>query len=208
MTDEERRGARDVSGDEESRGDAVSAAFAAMRRQAVRSGRAPRLGTAGPTPRRALAGRGVRIPGIVESPAPAAERRRRGRPTGKDGRALPRSRDVASVASILGREIRRRGWAAELASGWVTTHWDRLVGQRIAEHAAVEMLKDTTLFISCDSTAWATNLRLMQAKILEAIAAEVGDGLVTELKIFGPRAPSWRKGPLHVRGRGPRDTYG
>ena len=49
---------------------------------------------------------------------------------------------------------------------------------------------------------------MMQRQILQAIAGKVGPGIITELKIFGPKAPSWRKGPLHVKGRGPRDTYG
>ena len=48
----------------------------------------------------------------------------------------------------------------------------------------------------------------MQAQLLAKIAAAVGDGVVTALKITGPTAPSWRKGPLHISGRGPRDTYG
>jgi predicted nucleic acid-binding Zn ribbon protein len=51
-------------------------------------------------------------------------------------------------------------------------------------------------------------LRIIQAQVLAKIAAEVGDGVVTALKITGPVAPSWRKGPLHIAGRGPRDTYG
>jgi predicted nucleic acid-binding Zn ribbon protein len=62
--------------------------------------------------------------------------------------------------------------------------------------------------VSAESTAWATQLRLIQAQVLAKIAAEVGDGVVTTLKITGPVAPSWRKGPLHIAGRGPRDTYG
>ncbi|EUA43614.1 hypothetical protein I553_8692 [Mycobacterium xenopi 4042] len=64
------------------------------------------------------------------------------------------------------------------------------------------------LKISAESTAWATQLRIMQAQLLAKIAAAVGDGVVTSLKISGPAAPSWRKGPLHIAGRGPRDTYG
>jgi len=49
---------------------------------------------------------------------------------------------------------------------------------------------------------------MMQRQILQVIAEKVGPNIIVELKIFGPRAPSWRKGPLHVKGRGPRDTYG
>ena len=43
---------------------------------------------------------------------------------------------------------------------------------------------------------------------LDATAAAIGNGQVTSLRISGPKGPSWRKGERHVRGRGPRDTYG
>ena len=65
------------------------------------------------------------------------------------------------------------------------------------------------LTVEAESTAWATQLRMVQAQLLAKIAAAVGDGVVTSLKIVGPTAPTWRKGKLHiVPGRGPRDTYG
>lgn len=70
------------------------------------------------------------------------------------------------------------------------------------------MVKGSILFITCDSTAWATNLRLMQRRILQTISEMIGPNIITQLKIFGPKPPSWRKGRLHVKGRGPRDTYG
>jgi hypothetical protein len=35
-----------------------------------------------------------------------------------------------------------------------------------------------------------------------------GPGTVTRLTVHGPRGPSWTRGPLRVKGRGPRDTYG
>ena len=50
--------------------------------------------------------------------------------------------------------------------------------------------------------------RLMQGQLLAKIAAAVGNGVVKSLKITGPATPSWRKGPRHIAGRGPRDTYG
>jgi predicted nucleic acid-binding Zn ribbon protein len=69
-------------------------------------------------------------------------------------------------------------------------------------------LRDGVLTVSAESTAWATQLRMVQAQILAKIAAAVGDGVVTSLKIVGPGGPSWRKGRYHIAGRGPRDTYG
>ncbi len=69
-------------------------------------------------------------------------------------------------------------------------------------------LRDGELTVAAESTAWATQLRLLQRKLLTKIAAGVGTGVVTKLNIQGPAAPSWRHGQLRVRGRGPRDTYG
>ena len=57
-------------------------------------------------------------------------------------------------------------------------------------------LRDGVLSVSAESTAWATQLRMVQAQLLAKIAAAVGDGVVSALKITGPAAPSWRKGPV------------
>lgn len=150
----------------------------------------------------------ARTPQAPRKPQKKTTPPRLGRPTGKDGRRRRRPLDVDSFGSLLGTEINRRGWEKDIAGGWVFGHWNELVGEKIAQHTTVEMVKDKKLFITCDSTAWATNLRMMQRQILQVIAEKVGPNIITELRIFGPKAPSWRKGPLHVKGRGPRDTYG
>lgn len=173
--------------------DSVSSAFSRMRQEiSRRGGTAPHLSK------------------------PSQRKKRRsdstkqiGRPTGKDGRAIPYADySMEGISTLLSREIEQRGWGKDLAGGWVSTHWAELVGDHIAAHTRVQMLKDKALFISCNSTAWASNLRTMQRHVLEKIANRVGPDIVTELRIFGPQAPSWRFGPLHVKGRGPRDTYG
>ncbi|QTH59831.1 DUF721 domain-containing protein [Corynebacterium hindlerae] len=172
--------------------DPIQAAFENVRKQAkLKTGKAPDLSKQGQGRRKAL-----------------ASRRRRGIPTGKDGRPLRRRDNFQTLGDVLKGEIRSRGWQKDIAGGWIFSHWHVLVGDKIAQHTRVQMMKDKALFIQCDSTAWATNLRLMQRQILQEIAKHVGPDVVAELKIFGPNVPSWRKGPLHVKGRGPRDTYG
>lgn len=112
----------------------------------------------------------------------------------------------------LGRAARdvakRRGWSPHVAEGMVFGEWSVMVGQQIADHATPTVLQDGVLTVTAESTAWATQLRMMRAQLLAKIAAAAGDGVVTSLKITGPAAPSWRKGPRHIAGRGPRDTYG
>lgn len=136
--------------------------------------------------------------------APAGRRggRRRWSGSGPDGR------DPQSFGSVAGAMARSRGWQPKLGEGQVFAAWDRIVGEDIAAHAQPTELRDRVLSVSAESTAWATQLRLVQRDILAKIAAAVGRDVVVSLRITGPKAPSWRKGTRTVPGRGPRDTYG
>ncbi len=48
----------------------------------------------------------------------------------------------------------------------------------------------------------------LSATLLHRLAVGVGKDVVRRIRVVGPSGPSWRHGPRHVRGRGPRDTYG
>jgi predicted nucleic acid-binding Zn ribbon protein len=122
--------------------------------------------------------------------------------------ARPDERDPQRLGALTGKLAKTRGWDARVAEGTVLGRWSHVVGSDIAAHATPTGLHDGVLSISAESTSWATQLRMMQPQLLGKIAAAVGDGVVRSLRIAGPSAPSWRKGPLHVKGRGPRDTYG
>lgn len=128
--------------------------------------------------------------------------------TGPDGRRLPKALNIHSLKNAVATTVTQNGWESPLARGWVMNHWDVLVGEKVAQHTKVEKFKDDVVFVSCDSTAWASNLRLMQRQLLQRIAEKIGPDQIRELKFYGPTQPSWRKGRLHVKGRGPRDTYG
>jgi predicted nucleic acid-binding Zn ribbon protein len=120
----------------------------------------------------------------------------------------PDARDPQVFAAATRDLAHSRGWSGRVAQGSVFGRWPAVVGEQIAEHATPTALNDGVLTIAAESTAWATQLRMVQAQLLAKIAAAVGDGVVTSLKITGPVAPSWRKGRYHIAGRGPRDTYG
>jgi predicted nucleic acid-binding Zn ribbon protein len=122
--------------------------------------------------------------------------------------AKPDERDPQPLGRLASRLAANRGWTGRLAGGQVINLWPSLVGAEVAEHTEAIALADGELTVRADSTAWATQLRLLQRQLLAKIAAEVGDGVVRRLKVQGPSAPSWRHGSRHVPGRGPRDTYG
>lgn len=144
-------------------------------------------------------GRGRSAP--AQRPATVGKRRRWSGPG-------PDARDPQSFSAATRDLARSRGWSKQVAEGAVLGQWTTVVGDQIADHAVPTSLKDGVLTVSAESTAWATQLRMVQAQLLAKIAAAVGDGVVTTMKIQGPTAPSWRKGNRSVPGRGPRDTYG
>ncbi|MDO5731389.1 DUF721 domain-containing protein [Corynebacterium sphenisci] len=211
--------------------DLVAETFTRLRRTAGRRGRVPSLGApprrGGPDP---LAGRPRRdeaeavVPGLgpvggrlAETGFFAEARDRAGTriPEHLQGRGAggPRVRryrrtDPQPLGTVLIRQILDRGWAPQMARGMILTRWPEIVGEELAAQVRIDSFDEGTLLLRASSTAWATQLRYLQDRILARIAEEVGDGVVTRLRIIGPPAPTWRKGRYGVRGRGPRDTYG
>jgi predicted nucleic acid-binding Zn ribbon protein len=109
---------------------------------------------------------------------------------------------------MLARLVQVRGWQKPAAEAKLFGLWSTVVGPELAGHSKPVKLEDGELTIEADSTAWATQIRLLAAKLMARIAGELGPGVVTRLNVHGPVSPSWTKGPKRVRGRGPRDTYG
>ncbi|MDQ3760676.1 MAG: DciA family protein [Actinomycetota bacterium] len=133
----------------------------------------------------------------------AVSRRRRGW-----SGARPDDRDPQPLGRLASRLVADRGWSDRVAAGVVFGRWAQLVGAEVAEHAQPVSLREGELTVRASSTAWATQLRLLQRQLIARITAGVGPGVVTRLRVQGPAAPNWVHGPRHVRGRGPRDTYG
>lgn len=151
---------------------------------------------------------------LAKRKAAAANPRRRSgegsggkRPRGYSGPG-PDPRDPQLFGDVLGRLMKARGWEKPKAEATVFGAWERVVGPDIAKHSRPVKLDAGVLTVEAESTAWATQLRMLAATLLKNIASEVGHNVVTKLNIHGPAAPSWSKGPRRVQGRGPRDTYG
>jgi predicted nucleic acid-binding Zn ribbon protein len=120
----------------------------------------------------------------------------------------PDDRDPQLLGSTIRRLLAERGWEADAAVGSVIGRWPQIVGAEVAAHARAESYDDGVLLVVTESTAWATQVRLLTPTLLARLAEECGAGTVTQVVVRGPQAPSWRRGARRVRGRGPRDTYG
>jgi predicted nucleic acid-binding Zn ribbon protein len=125
--------------------------------------------------------------------------------SGRDGRD---GRDPALLGDQLDRLLLDRGWNVDVAVGSVMGRWAAIVGTEVAEHCTPVTFHDGVLIVRADSTAWATQLRLLSSSILGRLETEIGKDAVSELRVQGPSAPSWSHGSRKSTGPGPRDTYG
>ena len=150
---------------------------------------------------RATAGSSTRKATKRRKPQPPA----RGRVSGSH----PDDRDPQLLDATLGRLVADHGWELDLRVHGVFGRWAELVGTEIADHATPESFTEGRLLVRTDSTAWATQLRLLAPTVVRRLNEELGHGTVTAIEVLGPHGPSWKKGRLSTRdGRGPRDTYG
>lgn len=142
-------------------------------------------------------------------PGRRPSRRRRSSTGGGYSGARPDDRDPDLIGNILGRSAVALGWVAPLAEARLFSQWSNVVGADIAARCQPMALAGGELKIAAESTAWATQLRLMAPQILARICKEMPAGTVSKLIITGPSGPSWKRGPWSMRGgRGIRDTYG
>lgn len=173
----------------------------ALARAALDAARARRP----PTRRRSITNPAAADAGGADGEAAAESRTMRGRGWSAAG---PDPRDPQPLSAVLGKLMRARGWEQPAAEARLFAMWEQVVGAEVAAHCRPTKLEERELTVEASSTAWATQLRLLASKLLKQIAAEVGHNVVMRLRIHGPAAPTWNRGPRRIRGRGPRDTYG
>ena len=132
------------------------------------------------------------------------------RATKKEGASVPfgLGRDPHGLGDIIDGLTNKLGWDSPLAQSELISSWAEIVGLETAEHSHPTSIEEGNLLVRCDSTAWATQLRLMRTQITTQIAVRFPDAGITGVRFEGPNAPSWKRGPKSIPGRGPRDTYG
>jgi len=117
--------------------------------------------------------------------------------------------DPQKISSILNEIVEARDWRKGIAEGNLFSEWRSIVGNEIADHSTPITMYEGRLTIQTTSTAWSTQLRLMEGDLLRTIQKSAPGAVVESLSIVGPHAPSWKRGLRTIRdAQGPRDTFG
>ena len=139
-------------------------------------------------------------PAEADSPGSAAP--------GPSGRGRPRREDPQPLVSAIGGLLDTRGWQQRAAMGSVFGRWAEIVGHDLAAHTRPDSFADGELAVTADSTAWATQVRLLAPVLVRRLNTELGDGSVRRVKVRGPAPPRQRGGWRVPGSKGPGDTYG
>ena len=116
--------------------------------------------------------------------------------------------DPQLLGDVLTNLIEERDWKSGVAEGSLFTQWASIVGNDIAQHASPVSINENVLTIQTTSTAWATQLSLVNNEILKTIQNNPFGATIESVSIIGPNTPSWKRGIRSTRdARGPRDTY-
>ena len=117
--------------------------------------------------------------------------------------------DPQNIGSILNEIVEARDWRKGIAEGNLFSEWRSIVGNEIADHSTPITMYEGRLTIQTPSTAWSTQLRLMEGDLLRTIQKSAPGAVVESLSIVGPHTPSWKRGLRTIHGaQGPRDTFG
>jgi predicted nucleic acid-binding Zn ribbon protein len=141
----------------------------------------------------------------------ARERRQARRGGGLRSGARRDGRDPMRLGDALERLQAEHGWEMPMAVGGVMGRWPQIVGDDLARHCEPLAFdeEERVLRVRCDTTAWATQVRLLAPQLLRRLNDELGRGTVRRIDVRGPQSPVGRAGPLRAPGsRGPGDTYG
>lgn len=152
----------------------------------------------------------LRLKGVFTESGSRPRLTRKRYKTKEDGGSQPfgPGRDPKGLGSALDALTAQLGWQSPLAQSSLMESWAEIAGAETAKHSTPAGIEDGRLTVQCESTAWATQLRLMRVAIMTSIAQRYPDAGITSVRFLGPDAPSWKKGPRSIPGRGPRDTYG
>jgi predicted nucleic acid-binding Zn ribbon protein len=139
--------------------------------------------------------RGGPQPGAGEAAGDAGSGRPRRKRAGRG-----RREDPQPLSTAIDGLLTDHGWRTAAKVGSVFGRWDQIVGPDLAAHTRPDRFGEGELVVIADSTAWATQVRLLAATLVRRLNEDLGNGTVRRVVVRGPTPPR-QSGQLRVRGR-------
>ena len=99
-----------------------------------------------------------------------------------------RTRPPRRVGEALAEVASGIGLGNPAALGELAANWPQVVGEAVAAHARPRKIHDGVLVMEVDSPEWATQLRFLEARILDRVATAAPGAGVTGLRFVVRRS--------------------
>jgi len=96
---------------------------------------------------------------------------------------MPDDDDLHAIGDSLDVVLRGLRGAGAKATAGVFGRWEDVVGPHVAAHARPALLDDGRLIVEVDEPGWATQLRYLEAELLERLSAVAGAGAVRSIEV-------------------------
>lgn len=140
--------------------------------------------------------------------SPAQKKKRRTTATPRGSEPFTSGRDPIKAGDAMLDISTGLGWDAALAEATLFSDWENIVGPDTSANTEIDRLESGNLVVRCSSTAWATQLAFISSDILTNLMTAHPKVDLKKITFIGPNAPTWKRGPRTIQGRGVRDTYG
>lgn len=85
------------------------------------------------------------------------------------------------VGELLDRWLAAEGLTELKSLAAVRSRWSELVGEDASRHSSPRALREGVLVVDVEHGGWASELRFQEGRILEALKAQLGAGVVRRL---------------------------
>ncbi len=108
---------------------------------------------------------------------------------------------MSRLGPVLKQSLDSLGLRQRVTEQQAAGKWASVVGPQISAVSRVEKIADGVMFVSCKSSAWASELTLHSEAILRKLEKELGTKAIKEIRFAS-------RGFRRVRENGPRDEDG
>jgi hypothetical protein len=95
----------------------------------------------------------------------------------------PEDHDPMPIADALAAVRAELGLPAGDVLSTLDSRWSEIVGEDVAAHARLVSVRDGVVTVAVDSPPWATQLRYLEASLIERANAEVGRDAVYAITV-------------------------
>lgn len=89
-----------------------------------------------------------------------------------------------SLNKALPAVLARIGLKSKVQVYRAVAEWQTIAGDAVARHASAIKVEEKTLVVAVDSPAWMTQLLFLKEQILQKIAAQIGPGLIEDIRFI------------------------